>query len=179
MEFEENEYRRALWAGIIHVMTWVFLCYMRRKYFAVPRLLGMLTFNIFTLSYLYTQAYALCANTLGDPNTKIIWSCFALSDAFFAFAYATLNDYMNPVGFSSFCAFPKFFFALSFYLFFNDRFNLIVQLYLLTSISTYLHGVQCQELLLDCLDEEITEFGALDHYTLMYLDLPYIIRKIC
>ena len=54
MEFEDNEYRRALWAGMLHMISWVFLCYMRRKYFAIPRLLGYLTFNIFVISYLYT-----------------------------------------------------------------------------------------------------------------------------
>lgn len=32
-------------------------------------------------------------------------------------------------------------------------------------------------MLLDCLDEEITEFGGLDHYALLYLDMPYIFTK--
>jgi hypothetical protein len=154
------------------------LCYLRRKNFAIPTTLGALTLNIFTISYLYTQSYALCANTLGDPNSKIIYATYSVSDAFFAFLYTLLSDYLYPWGFFGFSAFPKAFFAISFYFFFDDRLNQILYLYLLTNVLSYIQGIVCQELLLDCLDEEITEFGALDHYILMYLDAPYIVKKM-
>ena len=32
-------------------------------------------------------------------------------------------------------------------------------------------------LMIDCHNDEIVEFGFLDYYTLMYLDLFYILRK--
>ena len=123
MEFEDNEYRRTLWATIIHLVAWVFLCYLRRKHFTIPPILGFLTFNIFALSYFYLQSYMLSANTLGDPNSKIIYQSFVLADCFFGFLYVALSDYIFPSGHFWFCVFPKCFFALSFYFFFDDRFG--------------------------------------------------------
>ena len=73
--------------------------------------------------------------------------------------------------------FPKFFFAISFYFFFDDRSMQILQFYITTSIISYLQGVLANELLADCEYEEITEFHTLDYYTLLYLDIFYIAHK--
>ena len=125
MEFEENEYRRALWGCIFHIVSWVFLCYLRRKYFVIPRTLGFMTFNIFSISYFYCQCYSLCANTVSEPNTKMIYATLVLSDCFFGWLYVALSDFIYPYGYNGFCMFPKFFFAICFYFYFDDRFTLI------------------------------------------------------
>jgi hypothetical protein len=137
----------------------------------------MMTFNVFALTYLYTQSYSMTANTLGDPNSKIIYACFALSDAFFSFAYVSLSDYIYPWGHFGFCLFPKIFFAVSLYFFFDDRGTQIISFFLLTSGLAFLQGVVGEELLVDCHHEAISEFGLLDYFTLLYLDAPYLARK--
>ena len=53
MELEDNENKRTLWALMIHIITWCYLCYLRRKHFAIPRLLGFMIMNIFVLTFLY------------------------------------------------------------------------------------------------------------------------------
>jgi hypothetical protein len=150
MEFEENEYRRALYAILIHVVAWVFLCYMRRKHFSIPSTLGMLTFNLFAVTMFYLQSYSLAANTIGDPNTKVIWQTMVVSDCFFGWLYCVLGDYLFPSGHFWFCTFPKFFFAVCFYFFFDDRGWQILYQYLGTSALTLLSGLAYEELLGDC-----------------------------
>jgi hypothetical protein len=125
------------------MLSWVFLAYLRRKHFAIPKLLGYLTFNIFALSYFYTQSYSLSANTQGDPNSKIIYSTLAFGDAFFSFVYLLLSDYIYPSGLLGFATFPKFFFALSFYFWFDDRAVLVLSFFLLTTVTLYLQTVHC------------------------------------
>lgn len=44
-----------------------------------------------------------------------------MSDAFFAFGYLVLSEYIYPSGFFGFTTFPKFFFAVCFYFWFDDR----------------------------------------------------------
>eukprot|EP00350_Pseudokeronopsis_sp_OXSARD2_P012702 CAMPEP_0170552090 /NCGR_PEP_ID=MMETSP0211-20121228/10054_1 /TAXON_ID=311385 /ORGANISM="Pseudokeronopsis sp., Strain OXSARD2" /LENGTH=41 /DNA_ID= /DNA_START= /DNA_END= /DNA_ORIENTATION= len=38
-------------------------------------------------------------------------------------------------------------------------------------------GVTCEEIVRDCEEEEISEFGTLDYFTFFYLDLYYILYK--
>ena len=136
-----------------------------------------MTFNAFVLSFFYLQCYSMSSNTLGDPNSKIIYSCFTLSDAFFSWMYTALNDYIHPSGYLGFCLFPKTFFLLCFYFHFDDRLFEIFSIFLVTSIINYLNGVVAEELLGDCFHEEITEFHTLDYYVLLFLDIPYMARK--
>jgi hypothetical protein len=100
-----------------------------------------------------------------------------LSDAFFSFLYISLSDYIYPTGHFGFCIFPKFFFVVSFYFYFNDRLWQIAAAYIWTGLINYLQGIVAEELLADCYHEEIVEFWTLDFFSLMYLDLPYIARK--
>lgn len=39
-------------------------------------------------------------------------------------------------------------------------------------------ALTAEELLGDCYHEKITEFRVLDYFSLLYLDLPYIARKV-
>ena len=97
---------------MLHIVSWVFLCYLRRKNFSIPKALGWLTFNIFALTFLYLNSYMLTANTIGDPNSKIIYSILVVNDSFFSFIYVLLNDYIYPRGYSGFTIFPKIFIAV-------------------------------------------------------------------
>ena len=177
IELEDNEVKTGIWGLLIHLFAWVALCHQRRKHFMIPRGLGYMTFNAFVLTFFYLQCYSLTANTLGDPNSKIIYACFTLGDAFFAWLYTILNDYIHPSGLFGFCVFPKTFFAVAFYFQFDDRPQQILSLYFITSVINYLNGVSAEELLGDCYHEEITEFHTLDCYTLLYLDIPYLAFK--
>lgn len=103
------------------MVAWSFLCYLRRKNFTIPPWLGLLTFNIFALTHCYLVCYALAANTSDDPNTKVLYYSFVLSDSLFGFLYAALSDYLFPSGLFWFSAVPKVFFAVSFYFYFDDR----------------------------------------------------------
>jgi hypothetical protein len=179
MEFEENEYRRSLWAIMIHLVAWMFLCQLRRKNFSIPRGLGWMTFNIFALSFLYMNSYMLSANTLGDPNSKMIYTSLVLSDALFSFFYVLLNDHLYPSGYFGFTTFPKIFFTICFYFYFDDRLLEILGIFALTTLQTSLLGLHSEELLIDVHTEEVgDDFNVLDYYTLLYLDLPYIC-KMC
>ena len=120
----------------------------------------------------------LTANTFGgDPNTKTIFTAFQVSDSFFFFAYVFLNDYVYPQGVFGFTAFPKVFFAISFYFYFDDRLTEIFYLFIVTTLTSYLTGTVSEELMADCYHEDITEFHTIDYYALMYLDIPYIAKK--
>lgn len=72
--------------------------------------------------------------------------------------------------------FPKFFFMISLYFLFDDRLGEIVAMYFLTTLQTTITAMTGEELLLDVHREEISEFGILDYYTMVYLDVPYSIR---
>jgi len=179
MEFEENEYRRALWGIMIHLVAWMFLCQLRRKNFSIPNLLGWMTFNIFALTFLFLNSYMLSANTLGDPNSKMIYTSLVLSDAFFTFAYVLLNDHLYPSGYLGFSTFPKIFFTVCFYFYFDDRFIEILGLFALTTLQTGILGLHSEELLVDVHNEDVgDDFNVLDYYTLLYLDLPYIAKMV-
>jgi hypothetical protein len=179
MEFEENEYRRSLWAIMIHVITWVFMCYLRRKNFSIPKALGWLTFNLFSLTFLYLNSYMLTTNTVGDPNSKIIYATLVVSDCFFSFLYVLLSDYLYPKGYFGFTVFPKIFVVISFYFYFDDRSSEILSYFVLTTLLTSLSGIHAEELLVDVYREEVgDEFNVLDYYSLLYLDVPYI-AKMC
>lgn len=178
MELEENENKTTLWAFMIHLLSWCYLCYMRRKHFSIPIVLGFMIFNIFALTLFYLQSYCLSATSFyGDPNSKLIYQVFMVSDAFFMFAYVLLQDYLYSLsGNLPFTMFPKFFFMVSLYFLFDDRLKEIIALYLLTSLQTTVTAMTAEELLLDVLKEEVTEFGTLDYYTMAFLDVPYSIR---
>jgi hypothetical protein len=148
MEFEESEMRRTQYAIFIHLLTWAYLCYLRRKHFAIPKFLGFMVLNLFTLSLIYGQSYNLSANTLGDPNSKAIYASFLLSDCLFGFVYVLLKDYIYTSGFFAFSVFPKFFFAVSFNIFFDDRAALIWTFYLVTSLLSFFAGLTAEELLI-------------------------------
>jgi hypothetical protein len=180
MELEENENKRTLWAFMIHVLTWCYLCYLRRKYFAIPKLLGFMIFNLFALTLFYLSSYSLGANGFyGDPNSRLIHQTFLISDAFFMFMYVLLQDYLYSLsGNLPFTMFPKFFFMISLYFLFDDRLGEIFAMYLLTSLQTTVTAMTCEELLLDVHREEVSEFGVLDYYAMGFLDVPYSI-KMC
>ncbi len=63
----------------------------------------------------------LTANTWGDPNSKVIFQTLVVSDCFFSFLYVSLNHYIFPSGHWAFCFFPKLFFLICFYFWFDDR----------------------------------------------------------
>ena len=180
MELEENEFRRVQWALMIHVVSWVFLCQLRRKNFSIPKYLGWMTFNLFALTFLYLNSYMLAANTFGDPNSKIIYASLVVSDCLFTFLYVVLNDYLHPSGYLGFSLFPKIFLAACFYFYFDDRFYEILGVFALTSAQTAITGLHSEELMADVYREEVRvdEFHVLDYYSLIYLDLPYI-AKMC
>ena len=69
--------------------------------------------------------------------------------------------------------FPKFFFLISLYFHYDDRLYEILAMYALSSLQTAVTGMVAEELLLDVDREEVNEFGVLDYYTLIFLDLPY------
>lgn len=177
MELEQNEYKRALSGVFLHMFTWFLLCYMRRRYFTMPKALGFLAFNIFAVTFLYLQSYMLAANSWSDPSSKIIYTLLMLSDCFFGFFYAALGNFLYSSGHFGFCTFPKIFFAVSIYFFFDDRLSQVLLAFVGTTIACYFTGLNAEELILDCHHENIVEFWTLDYYTLLYLDIPYIAKK--
>lgn len=137
MEFEENEFRYALWAMLFHVISWAYLCYLREKEFTMPKPIGYLTFNILFLSHIYLASYMLTANTVGDVYSKVILSLLFLSDALFGFLYVLLNHYIYPAGYFGFTFFPKIFFVISLYFYFDNRIAEILSYWALTSVLAY------------------------------------------
>jgi hypothetical protein len=95
-----------------------------------------MTFNLFALTLFYLSAYTLSANSFfGDPSTKLIYQGMLLSDAFFMFFYVLLQDYIYSLsGNLPFTMFPKFFFLICYYFYYDDRFTQILTLYLLSSL---------------------------------------------
>jgi hypothetical protein len=179
MEFEVNEMRRILWAIMIHTVAWVFLCNLRRKKFSIPKFIGWMTFNIFAVTFLFLNSYMLAANTIGDANSKMIYTSMVVSDAFFCFVYVLLNDYIHPSGYFGFSTFPKIFLLVCLYFYFDDRFNEILGFFALTTLQTGLLGLHSEEFLVDVNREEVgDDFNILDYYTLTYLDYLYI-SKMC
>jgi hypothetical protein len=72
--------------------------------------------------------------------------------------------------------FPKFFFLICLYFYFDDRLTEILVMYGLTSIQTAVTGIVAEELLLDVHRDNVIEFGVFDYYTLIFLDVPYGLR---
>ena len=93
------------------------------------------------------------------------------------FFYILLQDYIYSLsGIVPFTMFPKIFFMICLYFYYDDRLNEILVMYGLSSLQTTITGMVAEELLLDVHRENVSEFGILDYYTLIFLDVPYGIR---
>ena len=73
--------------------------------------------------------------------------------------------------------FPKICFTIAIYFYHDDRLDIILTVFALTSVTNYLNGITAEELLFDCYNEEVVEFSLIDYYVLIYLDVGYISKK--
>ncbi len=90
-----------------------------------------------------------------------------------------MNDHLYPSGYTGFTVFPKVFWGICFYFLFDDRPQEIILMFLVTSIQAWLTALHSEELLIEVYREEIKDdFHAIDYYTLIYLDLPYICKML-
>lgn len=98
-------------------------------------------------------------------------------DYLFGWMYVTLSDYIYPTGYFGFCLFPKIFFAVSYYFYFDDKMIQVLMMFALTCITCFINALAAEGLLIQCEADEIVEFSMLDFYTLLYLDVPYILLQ--
>ena len=171
MDLEESESQLGL-VTLIHIACWFLLCRERRKHFTIPRILGYLLLGVYFLTQIFLQVSLV---TLRDPSYAYMFNFLILGDYIFGFLYTMLSDYIHPTGFFGFCFFPKFFFAFSLYFYYDDRAVQVFQLTIATIITTFINALTAEGLLLNCENDQITEFSFLDFYVLQYLDLPYIV----
>ena len=87
------------------------------------------------------------------------------------------NNYIYPSGFYGFAVVPKVVFTVGFYFYYNDRLYQILYYAFLTIFSHLVQGLAAEELLCDSHNENITEFGAIDYYVILNMDLLYIYQR--
>jgi hypothetical protein len=173
MDLERNEFRTVL-ALIIHIACWVLLVQLRRKHFSIPRVQGYLVLNLFFLSYFYLSTIIVLYQ---GTSTLLILTHLTITDLVFGVIYTSLSDYLHVSGYLGFSLVPKFFMALCLYFYYDDRLDLIIQYSFYTLVINAVTALATEELLVDCYNEEITEFAVIDYFVLMYMDIPYILSK--
>lgn len=72
---------------------------------------------------------------------------------------------------------PKFVFSLCHYFYYDDRPGQIIYYALLTLFSHTAQGLAAEELLCDVHNEKIEEFGVIDYYVILNLDLAYVLKR--
>ncbi|CDW72932.1 UNKNOWN [Stylonychia lemnae] len=173
MDLENNESRTVL-AAFLNPLMWISLVHQRNKHFKIPSILGYLILNIFFMSHVYLQSVIVMHQ---GPVPVFFFLFLYLGDQVFTYFYLLLQDYIYPVGVFGFCAAPKVTFTLGFYFYYDDQLDVIMLNSILTTIICVVQGLAMEELLRDCYDEKIDNFGVIDYYVLIYLDIKYILKK--
>mmetsp|Transcript_373 Transcript_373/g.221 ORF Transcript_373/g.221 Transcript_373/m.221 type:complete len:201 (+) Transcript_373:2-604(+) len=160
---------------ITHLLSGMLLVLMRNFRFTIPRFLGSLIFSFFLISSFYLSM-AMVVHRGYIPI--FIHQFFVLNDALFTYIYSIFTHYVFPSGVFGFCIFPKVFLLFCLCVYFDDRIQLIFGFFALTTVTSAILGIVIEEIIQDCLQEEIHEFGTLDYFSFFYLDLYYIGYKL-
>lgn len=172
----ESRPDRIIISLIVNICSWILLVTYRYKRFTIPRLLGTFIMNL----YITTTFYLFASIVVNEGYMELyIYLFLLINDTLFSLVYSMLNFYIFPSGLIFFCFFPKICLSLCLYFYYDDKLGIIFKHFIITTLINICTAIVSEEIILDCAREKIEdEFGILEYFVFLYLDLYYIGYKL-